>query len=364
MNQLSHDTLQKEALGKVREKMATDGLGSLVVTDLSVVFWLTGFSGSSAWLLITPERFLLFTDSRYQEQAAGEARMAEIVIARNGFEAEIASGAYDLGGVSGIQSESISWKRALLLCNELGDTIRAVPVASFFEDLRMVKNGIELQRMQRAVSISEQVLEKVLPMIGTDTTELDIAAEISYQHKMLGAEGDSFEPIVASGPRAAMPHARPTSARFLPGELIVIDIGCSYEGYASDQTRTVAFGRASGEARRIYGIVEEAQQLGVDSARCGMSSTELDAVVREHIARSGYGKEFSHSLGHGVGIDVHEEPRISSRSSRILEEHMVFTIEPGIYLPGRFGVRIEDTVVLRRDGAHPFQRFTKQLLEL
>jgi Xaa-Pro aminopeptidase len=364
MDQSLHDFFRKEALDKVRHAMANQHLDALIVSDYSVIRWLTGFSGSTGKLLISPDRCVLFTDFRYREQVALEVRMAETVITTDGYAGELVSGSYSLNGVTGIQSDTMSWDEALRLCGKLDGQTTAVPVASFFDDLRMVKNSVELMHMQRAAAISEQVLELVLPMIRPDVTEIDIAAEISYQHKKLGAERDSFDPIVASGPRGAMPHAKPSAAHFRSGELIVIDTGCVYEGYASDQTRTVALGRVSPEARGIYRIVSEAQQFGFDSARCGMSAAELDTLVRDFIAGYGYADAFGHSLGHGVGVDVHEEPRISSKSSRILQENMVFTIEPGIYLPGRFGVRIEDTVVLLPDGAHSFQRFTKQLVEL
>ncbi len=358
------DAYRETDLGKVRQKMKAQGLGSLIVSDLSVIRWLSGFSGSSARLLVTPERFVLFTDFRYREQAATEVGLAETVITSDGFAPEVVSGSYPLGSAVGIQSDSMTWDEARRLSERLGPLAAAVPLVSFFDDLRMVKNRIELMHLQRAASISEQVLEMILPLIRPEVSELDIAAEITYQHKKLGAEKDSFEPIVASGARAAMPHAKPTAGHFRPGELIVIDMGCVSEGYASDQTRTVALGRVSSEDRAIYRIVAEAQQLGLTTARCGMSAAELDGTVRGYIDRRGYGEAFGHSLGHGVGIDVHEEPRISSKNSRLLAENMVFTIEPGIYLPGRLGVRIEDTVVLRSDGAVPFQRFTKKLLEL
>lgn len=359
-----HDFLRTEALVHVRDGMARRRLDALIVSDLSVIRWLTGFSGSSGRLLIGTGQCILFTDFRYREQAAVEVRVAETVITQDGFAAELVSGTYPLGSAVGIQSDSMTWNEARRLCDKLQGISMAVPVESFFDDLRMLKNVIELTHLQRAAAISEQVLDMVLPMIRPEATELDIAAEISYQHRKLGAEKDSFDPIVASGPRAAMPHAKPSAAHFRVGELIVIDMGCVVEGYASDQTRTVSLGRVSDEAREVYRIVRDAQQIGLASARCGMKASELDSAVRSFIAGQGYGEAFGHSLGHGVGIDVHEEPRISSKNDRILEENMVFTVEPGIYLPGRFGVRIEDTVVLRSDGAHPFQRFTKQLVEL
>ena len=352
------------AFQMVLRKMMCQAIDATIVTDLSVIRWLTGFSGSSARLLLTREKSWLFTDFRYKEQAVREVAVAETVIATDGFAAELGSGRYPLGDIVALQSDSITWHEATMLIEQIFGKQQVIPVDSFFDEFRMLKNEIELLKMLRAVEISELALEKVLPMISPSVTELDIAAEITYQQKKLGAEKDSFDPIVAGGARSAMPHATASKVKFRTGELIVIDIGCVYEGYASDQTRTVALGHVSGEAREVYRIVQEAQELGIASAKCGMMAKELDAKVRCFIAAHGYADEFGHGLGHGVGLDVHEEPRISPKGERELQENMVFTIEPGIYLPGKFGVRIEDTVVMGPHGATPLQRFSKELIEL
>jgi Xaa-Pro aminopeptidase len=353
-----------QALRMVLRKMVSYALDSCIITDLSVIRWLTGFSGSSAKMIVTGENSWIFTDFRYKEQSLREVQIAETVIAEEGFHAELASGRYYLGETVAFQSDNVTWHEATKLIELLHGRQRVIPVASFFEEFRMIKHDTELMKMRRAAQISESAFETVLPLINQNATELDIAAEISWQHKKLGAEKDSFDPIVAGGARSAMPHAKPSSARFQPGELIVIDMGCVYEGYASDQTRTVALGQVSDEARNIYRIVQEAQELGIASARCNMTGKELDFIVRSYIAGHGYADEFGHGLGHGVGLDVHEEPRISPKGEQILKENMVFTIEPGIYLPGKFGVRIEDTVVLGAHGAEPFQHSSKGLIEL
>ena len=355
---------RKESLRMVSRKMMSHALDAIIVTDLAVIRWLTGFSGSSARLLLTRENSWLFTDFRYKEQASLEVVVAETVIATDGFAAELGSGRYPLGETVALQSDDVTWHEATRLIEQILGKQRVVPVDSFFDEFRMLKNEIELTKMRRAAEISELVLEGVLPLISSSVTELDIAAEITYQHKKLGAERDSFEPIVAAGARSAMPHATPSKAHFRQGELIVLDIGCVYEGYASDQTRTVALGHVSGEAREVYRIVQEAQALGVASARCGMTAKELDEEVRRFIAAHGYADEFGHGLGHGVGLQVHEEPRISPKGEHTLQENMLFTIEPGIYLPGKFGVRIEDTVVMGPQGATSLQRFSKELIEL
>ncbi len=354
----------EKALGMVLAKMMSRALDSCIVTDLSVIRWLTGFSGSNARLVVTPEKSWLFTDFRYKEQASREVEYAEVVIAADGFSAELASGRYPLGETVGLQSDKITWHEASQLIEQLHGKQLVIPVDSFFDEFRMIKHEIELVKMRRAAEISELVLAEVLTMISPSVTELDIAAEISFQHKKLGADKDSFEPIVAGGTRSAMPHARPSRAVFKSGELIVIDMGCVYEGYASDMTRTVALGHVSTEARNVYRIVKEAQALGLASTKCGMKAQELDGEVRRFITAHGYGNEFGHGLGHGVGLEVHEEPRISLKGECILKENMVFTIEPGIYLPGKFGVRIEDTVVMGPNGVTPFQSFSKELIEL
>ena len=355
---------QQKSLEMVLTKMMSQALDACIITDLAVIRWLTGFSGSNARLIVTPEKSWLVTDFRYKEQAAHEVAVAETVIATDGFAAELGSGCYNLGEAVALQSDNVSWHEATRLIEQLYGKQRVIPVDSFFDEFRMVKNGIELTKMRQAAEIGERVFERVLPMISPSVTELDIAAEITYQHKKLGAEKDSFDPIVAGGVRSAMPHAHPSAAYFKSGELIVLDTGCVVDGYASDQTRTVALGKISDEARAVYRIVQEAQELGIASARCGMVAKDLDAEVRRFIAAHGYADEFGHGLGHGVGLNVHEEPRISPKGEYELRENMVFTIEPGIYLPGKFGVRIEDTVVMGPHGATPLQRFTKELIEL
>jgi Xaa-Pro aminopeptidase/Xaa-Pro dipeptidase len=355
---------RESALRMVLMKMMSRALDACIVTDLSVIRWLTGFSGSSARLIVTREKSWLFTDFRYKEQASREVDVAEVVIAGEGFAAELGSGRYALGETVALQSDNITWHEATRIIEQLHGKQRVIPVDTFFDEFRMVKHDLELIKMRRAAEISELVFEKVISMISPSVTELDIAAEISFQHKKLGAEKDSFDPIVAGGPRSAMPHAKPSSAPFKLGELIVIDMGCVYEGYASDHTRTVALGRVSSEARNVYRIVKEAQELGIASAKCGMMAKELDDEVRQFINGHGYAEEFGHGLGHGVGFEVHEEPRISPKGEHVLQENMVFTIEPGIYLPGKFGVRIEDTVVMGLHGATPLQSLSKELIEL
>lgn len=356
-------TFRNSLRDKIFRKMAADGLNSLLVTDLAAIRWLTGFSGSNAKLLLSGGSAVLFTDFRYQEQVRQETSGIATVILRDSLPVTLASGQYTLGDRMALQADQITWQEMRQLSEKLANR-DFVAVSAFFDEFREIKHIEELERMRRAVALSEIVLEEVIGMIGPEVTEIDLAAEISYRHRRLGAEKDSFDPIVAGGIRGAMPHAKPTSSKFEPGTLIVIDMGCIVDGYASDQTRTVAFGRLSDEQRKVYRIVQQAQQLGIDAARAGMAARDLDAEVRSFIAAQGYGEAFGHGLGHGVGVEVHEAPRVGTASTGILREGTLFTVEPGIYLPGRFGVRIEDMVTLGPDGAEPLQQFTKELIEL
>jgi Xaa-Pro aminopeptidase/Xaa-Pro dipeptidase len=344
-------------------KMSSAGLDSLLVTDLAVIRWLTGFSGSNARLLLAGGSTVLFTDFRYREQVRQETSGIATVILKETLATELSSGSIRLGDRMALQADHVTWQEMRQLSEKLGNR-EFTPVSSFFDEFREIKHIDELDRMRRAVQLSETVLEDVIAMIGPEVTEIDIAAEISYLHRKLGAEKDSFDPIVAGGVRAAMPHAKPTASKFQPGTLIVVDMGCIVDGYASDQTRTVAFGRISNEQRNVYRIVQEAQQLGIDAARAGMAVRDLDAEVRNFITAAGCGEAFGHGLGHGVGVEVHEAPRVGTAATGTLREGTLFTIEPGIYLPGRFGVRIEDMVALGPNGAEPLQRFTKDLIEL
>ena len=264
------------------EKMSQKGIDAFIVSDLHVIRWMTGFSGSSARVLLTPQRSLLFTDFRYAEQVKQEVQGMESVIIQSGYGGAFVEHGSLKGKNVAIQEEQVTIHEARQLSEKLNE-VMIVPVYGFFDEYRAIKSEREVACLKQAAAISEQVLEQILPLISPDVTEAEIAAEISYRHKRLGAEKDSFEPVVASGPRSALPHAKPGNERFKPGTLIVIDMGCIFRGYASDQTRTVALGKVPEEARTIYQITMDAQQLGIDSAKPGMGGRELDSLVRSYI---------------------------------------------------------------------------------
>jgi Xaa-Pro aminopeptidase len=239
-----------------------------------------------------------------------------------------------------------------------------VPSRGLVEELTVVKDPYELECIRQAVAVTDQVFQEILPEIRPGVSELEIAAEISYRHRRHGAEGDAFEPIVASGSRGASPHARASTRRIRTGEFVTLDFGCKVDGYCSDLTRTVALGRIARTLRAAYAAVLAAQREAIDAAHAGMIASELDAVARSRLAADGYARYFTHSLGHGVGLRIHEQPRVSRLSSERLQVSSVITIEPGIYIPGCCGVRIEDDVVLTSSGCTVLTNTPKELLIL
>jgi Xaa-Pro aminopeptidase len=242
--------------------------------------------------------------------------------------------------------------------------MRFFPTADMVEDIALVKDETEIAAIQHVVDISDRVFDDVVKILRPGVQEREVAAEISYLHKCFGATSDAFEPIIASGKRGALPHARASSKRVKAGELVTLDFGCCLGGYNSDITRTVAVGRVSRKARALYDIVLGAQREAISKAVPGMWAKDLDAVARQHIRRSGYGRFFTHSLGHGLGLHVHERPRISSLSKDRLQAGSVITIEPGLYLPDLGGVRIEDDVVLTPTGSRVMNSAPKELMVL
>ncbi len=239
-----------------------------------------------------------------------------------------------------------------------------IPADGLVERLAAVKTEDEISCIRQAVRMTDQVFSEILKILKPGVAELDVAAEIGYLHRTLGAEADAFEPIVASGTRGALPHARASQKKIQKGELVTIDMGCRFQGYHSDLTRTVAVGKPSPRARTIHQIVLDAQRLAIEAAGSGISGRALDAVARTAIAKKGFGRFFNHSLGHGLGLEVHELPRISKLSADHLTAGNVVTIEPGIYIPGFGGVRIEDDVVIRDGTAEVLNHAPKELIIL
>jgi Xaa-Pro aminopeptidase len=351
-------------LDNVRELTAHADADAVLITYMPDIRWATGFTGSNALLLVATSATHFLTDGRYRSQANEQVQHAAIHVP-----------GYDLlGHVTGsglipdaarvaFQSDRLTVADRERLGASRPD-VTWMPAVGFLETVRASKEDSEIAAIRRAQAVTEAVFDEVLPQIGPGVCERDLAAEIVYQHLRRGVDAMAFDPIVASGLRGALPHARASSKRLATGEFVVIDMGGVLDGYASDMTRTIAIGEPDAGMRRAYEAVLEAQARAIDAVRPGAKARDVDAVAREHLHGAGFGDYFSHSLGHGIGLEVHEAPRVSAHSEHVLQENTVVTIEPGVYLPERFGVRIEDLVVARADGPENLTRTPKTLLVL
>ncbi len=353
---------------RLRHAMADRKLDALLVTHLPDVRWLCGFTGSNAALAITSRQAVLFTDSRYTTQAREEARGARVVIAKHSALKEACALLSERVRHAAFDPEQTTVTALELLRSTLPPRLRRgffVPLKSpIVSDLRMVKDAAELAALDQAAHLGCRLFDEIIPFLQSGLTEIAVAAELEYRARSLGAEGMSFETIVASGPRSALPHGRATTARLPRNGFVTMDFGVILNGYCSDMTRTVHFGRASREERAAYDAVLEAQLAAVDAVKPGATCGEVDEAARSALRRAGFARYFTHSTGHGVGLEIHESPRIAARQEMKLQPGMAITIEPGVYLPGRFGVRIEDMVTVTATGHRVLTPVTKDWIEI
>ena len=346
---------------------AAEACDALVITNLANGRWLTGFSGSAMIVVLAPDDLLVITDGRYATQAPGELEAAgvdgRVVIANRGDDQQEAA-VEAVAGLRriGLEADHVSWSRHRRFAGDWFPEAELVPTTGLVEGLRRCKTPEEVARMAAAAAAADGALAEVLPLLVERPTEGEVAAELDYRMRCRGASGSAFDTIVAAGSNSARPHARPGPHRIEPGELVVIDFGAIVDGYRSDMTRTVCVGEPNPPGRRIYEVVQEAQQAGTEAVVAGVSCADVDAVCRDVIAAAGWGEAFLHSTGHGVGLDIHEAPTLSTRSSDVLAAGEVVTVEPGVYLAGQGGVRIEDTVVVTDDGCRPLTRSPKTLV--
>jgi Xaa-Pro aminopeptidase len=326
--------------------------------------YLSGFSGSAGYLFISGERAHLATDFRYAEQATAQAVHFNVEQVRVGWDWLITqlkeSGAKRLG----FESQAMTVATYNSLMNAINENpelsrIELVPVADMTDGQRSIKDSDELALLQRAIDASDLAMERVCPAITEGMTEREVGWRMEMAMRDAGADGISFDTIVAAGPNGAMAHHMPTDYVIKRGEPIVIDMGAKVGGYCSDITRTVVVGEPDEMFHKIYNIVLDAQLTAIRDVKTGMNGEEADKLARDVIADAGYGDNFGHSLGHGVGLAVHENPRVSPRSTDPLDVNSVFTVEPGIYLSGWGGVRIEDIVILGEGGATPLSKASK-----
>jgi Xaa-Pro aminopeptidase len=330
----------------------------LLVTNLVNVRYLTGFDSSNAALLVEPERARMFTDFRYLEAAKAEvAEEVEVVQTQRSLITWLGA---NISGRVGFESSILPWRFAEEL-REAG--LELVPRAGLVEQLRAVKDDGELALFRQACAITDRMFERLVAEVKfVGRRERDVAWDISRIFHEEGAEAMSFESIVGSGATGSHPHARAGDKVIEPGELVVIDTGCNVGGYMSDYTRTLATGDLSDEMQDAYGVVLAAQQAGLDAIRAGVTGVDADAAARAVIDGSAFPGTFGHGLGHGLGLDVHEAPRLSTESPDTLAPNNIVTVEPGIYVSGRFGIRIEDDVVVTEDGLENPVRFTKEMI--
>lgn len=352
----------QKRLEKLRGKMAEQSIEALYVTNLKNVYYLTGFWGSAGVVFITPSRQVLITDDRYITYAQSVVTDFEVISNRD-----------DLGTVAGLVRDmdikevafedevSVAYFKSMEAVFA-GTNLR--PTTNLIADLRMIKDAAEIATIQRACQISDQAFIDALDFIKPGKTEIEVANFLDFRMREMGAEGVSFDTIAASGYRSAMPHGRASNKVIEAGEALTLDFGCLYDHYVSDMTRTVYVGSVSDEEREIYETVLAANQALIATAKAGMEYKEFDGVPRRVIEQAGFGPYFTHGIGHGMGLDVHEYPYFSRTATDTIQAGMVLTDEPGIYLEGKYGVRIEDDLLITETGCKVLTLAPKELIVL
>ena len=342
-----------------------DGLDAILLTSEANCYYATGFMGEGI-ALVTRRGSWYFTDSRYTEaadKAIGDAAVIREVSREKPFSALINEALAEAGAEkAGFEEQRMTVAEHAVYSEKLHCTL--TPASALMTELRGSKDEEELSCMTAAQRIAEGALEQILKEIRPGMTEKEIAARLNYLMVSAGAEKTAFDTIVASGPNGSMPHAVPGMRKVREGDFITMDFGCVYKGYCSDMTRTVALGRPSDEMRNVYDIVLQAQLAGIAAARAGVTGAAIDGAARKVIQDAGYGSCFGHSFGHSLGIDIHEAPNAAPGNDKPMPDGAVISAEPGIYLPGKFGVRIEDVMILRPDGAQVITKAPKALLVL
>ncbi len=349
---------------EIAARLDEHGLDAMLVTSAAGEFYTVGFHGEGIAVVTRDKRFYI-TDSRYMEAAGKAVSDAELFVAgRNRGHKRLlgeiitACGIEKLGFEEDAMTVAVHEEFAAVLA------CRLVPARKLLSGLRAAKGWDEIAAMERAQRISEQALEEILGFIRPGMTEKEIAARLIYEMLRKGADKLSFDPIVVSGPNGSQPHGVPGTRMVSEGDFITMDFGCMAEGYCSDMTRTIALGHVTDEMRAVYGIVLEAQRAGIGAARAGIPGKDIDAAARKVIEDAGYGEFFGHGFGHSLGLEIHEAPNANTAEETLMPAGAVISAEPGIYLPGRFGVRIEDVIVLTETGCLNLTKAPKELIIL
>lgn len=350
---------------KIRAELKKRNLDAILVESEKNQFYTAGFFFTDGAVLVGGNAAWLVTDSRYTEAAGMKSEGVEVLeytkeSPLDGYIAEFVS----KNGVKrlGIEENLISYSRYLEYREKL--SCELVPAQEIFNNLRAAKSDEEISLMCRAQQISELALDEVLGIIKPGMTEKEVAAELVYRMLRHGSEGNSFDPIVVTGAKTSMPHGVPGDVVIKNGDFVTMDFGCIYGGYCSDMTRTVAVGSVTDKMKNVYSTVLEAQLAGIAVSRAGIPGRDIDAAARRVIEKAGYGAFFGHGYGHSLGLDIHEAPNANPRGEALMPEGAVVSAEPGIYLPGEFGVRIEDVVIMRENGCEVITKAPKELIIL
>ena len=348
---------------KLKSILAKHNLDGMLITRLSNVRYICGFTGSAGSCIITPDKDYFITDGRYMEQSRQEVKGFERVF-DYGSHIEIAqkNNLIPKGLKFALESDFLS----LSLFNQLKELFPDniwESTKMILENIAAVKDESELEALRTAVEITDKVFDEVLQFFKIGVSEKAIALELAMRYQKYG-EGEAFPSIVASGPNSALPHAHPGERKLKQGDFVVVDAAAKYAGYHADMTRTVLIGKPTDKHHEIYELVKKSQQAGIEATKAGVPCKAVDAATRDVIANAGYGDKFIHSTGHGIGLEIHTFPRLSQQSEEILEENNVVTIEPGIYLTGWGGVRIEDDIVVKVDGNEVLNKTSRELIVL
>lgn len=357
---------REKRVAQLAERTAEAGADAFLVTHLPNVYYLCGFQGSSGALLVGPSGSSFFTDGRYTEQSRAEVEGARVKIGRRGLMVEVSGRLKQLGRRLRVafEDERITVAQLGQLKQLSGAGIRWVPVRGAVEGLRAIKDADEIAAMRHAAALGSALVGEVIKLVHAGVSELDLAAEVDYRMRRRGASGPAFDTIVASGPRSALPHARPSDKVFRKNELVVLDLGAILRHYCCDIARTVYLGRAPRQVRRWYRAVLDAQSAACEAIRAGVTGEQVDRAARRVLERAGLGRHFIHSTGHGLGLEIHEAPRLAKGEKAALVAGNVVTVEPGVYLPGRGGIRIEDDVLVQPGGCEVLTSAPRELMEI
>ena len=339
---------------KLREHLATTRYDALLISHLPNIRYLCGFTGSAGFLLVEESGSTFFSDVRYDTQAREEVKSAKVVIAKKAVLTAVVgklSRRKRRGGtILGIEADHFTVSDKKRLSDLLPKGIRLKDAPAIVERYRMIKDADEIALIRNAVNLGAKLFDRALEVLRPGVKETEVAAEMELAARRAGADAMSFPTIIASGARSALPHGRACDQPIARGAFVVCDFGVTLNGYCSDQTRTVWVGDEEVEARRAYEAVKEAQQAAVNAVQPGATTGEVDEAARKVLRKEGLGRYFTHSTGHGVGLEIHEAPRVAAGQKEVLQPGMVITVEPGVYFPGKWGIRIEDMVVVTETG--------------